>query len=59
MKADICDITLVEQFIRVSLRHIVDGIKNMCFLTQFIHSCRIFLFSETYSFSSVQLLSCV
>ena len=49
VKADICNITLVEQFIWVSLRHIVDGIKNFCFLTQFIHSCRIFLFSETYS----------
>ena len=36
MKADICNITLVEQFIRVSLRHSVDGIKNLCFLTQFI-----------------------
>ena len=59
MKADICNITLVEQFIRVSLRHIVDRIKNFCFLTQFIHSCRMFLFSETYSFSSVQSLSCV
>ena len=52
MKADICNITLVEQFIRVSLRHSVDGIKNLCFLTQFIHSCRIFLFCETYCFSS-------
>lgn len=54
MRTDIFNITLVAQFIGAAVRHIVVGIKNFCLLTQFIRSCRMFLFTDTYVYGTLQ-----